>query len=94
MTMLLEAGGRGAVAGHTRRLRAAACRDGVPPTPARGQADESRQTLDDLLSDAWSGLLGAAAAACPVCHGEMAPRWSAGAGVVGGRCRDCGSELA
>jgi hypothetical protein len=93
MTMLLDAGGRGAVAGQARRRRDAACREGAPPMPARGPAGESRQTLDDLLSHSWEGLLAASPAACPVCHGEMAPRWSAGAGVVGGRCGDCGSEL-
>jgi hypothetical protein len=55
----------------------------------RGEA-----TLDDVLSRAWEGLSAAASfTACPVCQGELAPRWSAGAGVVGGRCRDCGSEL-
>jgi hypothetical protein len=55
----------------------------------RGEA-----TLDDMLSGAWEGLFAASSStACPVCAGEMAPRWSAGAGVVGGRCRDCGSEL-
>ena len=51
-------------------------------------------TLDDLLSGAWEGLAAAASsAACPVCGGELQPRWSAGAGIVGGRCRDCGTEL-
>jgi hypothetical protein len=51
-------------------------------------------TLDDLVSGAWEGLTAAASStACPVCQGELEPRWSAGAGVVGGRCRDCGSEL-
>jgi hypothetical protein len=56
--------------------------------------DDGGATLDDLLSGAWEGLSAAASpAACPVCHGELEPRWSAGAGVVGGRCRDCGSEL-
>ena len=55
----------------------------------RGEA-----TLDDVLSGAWEGLSAAASfTACPVCHGELVPRWSAGAGVVGGRCADCGSEL-
>jgi hypothetical protein len=55
----------------------------------RGEA-----TLDDVLSGAWEGLSAATSStACPVCHGELAPRWSAGAGVVGGRCRDCGSEM-
>ena len=57
--------------------------------------DRGEATLDDVLSGAWEGLSAAASSTvCPVCHGEMVPRWSAGAGVVGGRCRDCGSELA
>ena len=55
----------------------------------RGEA-----TLDDVMSGAWEGLSAAASfTACPVCLGELVPRWSAGAGVVGGRCGDCGSEL-
>jgi hypothetical protein len=56
--------------------------------------DDGGATLDDLLSVAWEGLTAAASStACPVCQGELEPRWSAGAGIVGGRCRDCGSEL-
>ena len=56
--------------------------------------DGGGATLDDLLSGAWEGLTAVASSvACPVCDGELEPRWSAGAGVVGGRCRDCGSEL-
>jgi hypothetical protein len=56
--------------------------------------DDGGATLDDLVSSAWEGLAAAASStACPVCQGELQPRWSAGAGVVGGRCRDCGSEL-
>jgi hypothetical protein len=56
--------------------------------------DDGGATLDDLLSGAWEGLTAAASStACPVCHGELEPRWSAGAGVVGGRFRDLGSEL-
>ena len=51
-------------------------------------------TLDDVVSTAWEGLAAAApTTACPVCGGDLQPRWSAGAGVVGGSCRDCGSEL-
>ena len=60
----------------------------------RCSEDGGGATLDDLLSGAWAGLTAAVSAtACPVCQGELEPRWSAGAGVVGGRCRDCGSEL-
>ena len=56
--------------------------------------EDGGATLDELVSGAWEGLTAAASAtSCPVCQGELVPRWSAGAGVVGGRCRDCGSEL-
>ena len=55
--------------------------------------DDGGATLDDLLSGAWEGLTAALPTSCPVCEGALVPRWSAGAGVVGGRCRDCGSEL-
>ena len=51
-------------------------------------------TLDDVLSGAWEGLAAALPVSCPVCAGELAPRWAAGSGVVGGRCRDCGASLA
>jgi hypothetical protein len=64
------------------------------PTVRLWSEDGGGATLDDLLSGAWEGLTAAACStACPVCQGELEPRWSAGAGVVGGRCRDCGSEL-
>jgi hypothetical protein len=52
-----------------------------------------QRTLDDLLSHTWDALVAASPASCPVCGGAMAPRWSAGAGVVGGRCGNCGSAL-
>ncbi len=66
-----------------------------PPAPATWPGvSEAGATLDDVLSETWEGLTsGASLAACPVCDGELVRRWSAGAGVVGGRCRDCGSEL-
>jgi hypothetical protein len=69
----------------------------IEPTDADLQLwkdERGEATLDDVLSGAWEGLHAAASStACPVCGGELQPRWSAGAGVVGGRCRDCGSEL-
>jgi hypothetical protein len=64
------------------------CEEGGGPS-----LEGSGPSLDDLLSGAWDGLTAAASAVCPVCRGDLVPRWSAGAGVVGGRCRDCGSEL-
>jgi len=64
------------------------------PEPAvEPAAAAAGPTLDDLLTGTWSRLSAGVETACPVCAGELAPRWSAGAGIVGGRCRDCGSEL-
>jgi hypothetical protein len=60
-------------------------------TPRRGPADGP--TLDDVVSRAWEVLRCELPAACPVCGGELIPRASAGAGVVGGRCQSCGSTL-
>jgi hypothetical protein len=53
----------------------------------------SRPTLEALVVDAWDTVVAGAEADCPVCAGPMEPRWSAGAGVVGGRCADCGTTL-
>jgi hypothetical protein len=50
-------------------------------------------TLDTLLVEAWNDVTAGAATECPVCAGPMQPRWTAGAGVVGGRCADCGTTL-
>jgi hypothetical protein len=49
------------------------------------------RTLDALLMDTWSAVSAGDTAVCPMCSGAMRPRWSAGAGVVGGRCADCGT---
>jgi hypothetical protein len=54
---------------------------------------DSGPTLDDVVSRAWEVLRVELPAACPICGGELIPRASAGAGVVGGRCRSCGSTL-
>jgi len=53
---------------------------------------ESR-TLEDVLSGAWEELSAHRAATCPVCDGAMVPRYGSGPFAVGGRCRDCGTEL-
>ena len=50
-------------------------------------------TLDALISRTWNVLLADASAACPLCAGEMAPRYAAGAAAVGGVCRSCGTQL-
>ena len=51
------------------------------------------RSLDDVIADTWDGLVAGEAIACPVCTASMTPRWSAGAGVVGGRCGGCGTTL-
>jgi hypothetical protein len=64
------------------------------PAPVKEPAAEpGGATLDDLLTGTWGRLTAGVATSCPVCEGELAPRWSAGSGIVGGRCTDCGSEL-
>ena len=90
MTLLLDAGGGTSVAARGRRGADGACRHGAD---AFDITDRPRRTLDDVLSEAWEGLAATARARCPVCATPMTPRWSAGAGVVGGRCGGCGSEL-
>ena len=62
----------------------------APPLHARASAEP---TLADALGEAWAAIGIGAATECPVCAGSLQPRWSAGAGVVGGRCGDCGATL-
>lgn len=51
-------------------------------------------TLADLVADCWAGLSASAGPVpCLVCGADLQPRWSAGAGVVGGRCDGCGTTL-
>ena len=46
-----------------------------------------RATLEDVLSAAWEGLAAHRPVGCPVCGGEMTPRYGAsGVAPVGGRC--------
>jgi hypothetical protein len=62
-----------------------------PATTAR--AHRHGPTLDDLVAGAWEGLLAGAHADCLVCGSPLVPRHSAGAGVVGGRCGNCGTTV-
>jgi hypothetical protein len=62
------------------------------PTPA-ASAHRHGPTLDDLVAGAWEGLLAGAPADCLVCGAPMAPRHSAGAGIVGGRCEGCSASI-
>ena len=87
MTLLFDPGG-----GTALTLDVDACLGGA--AVERAPAGAPHRTLDDLLSETWEGLLAAGPVQCPVCPGSMVPRWSAGAGVVGGRCDKCDGELA
>jgi len=80
----------GVVAAPAARPRLYAVRGTVDAPAARVPATP---TLDALLGGAWSALAMGAPAACPVCASALSPRWSAGAGVTGGRCGGCGSSL-
>jgi hypothetical protein len=62
----------------------------APPLHARAAA---APTLADVVGRAWAAIGAGVATECPVCAGSLEPRWSAGAGVVGGRCGDCGATL-
>ena len=50
-------------------------------------------TLEDMISGAWEELSAHRAAACPICDGVIVPRYGSGPSAVGGRCRDCRTEL-
>ena len=65
----------------------------APETDTTARALRHGPTLDDLVAGAWEGLLAGAPADCLVCGTPLAPRHSAGAGIVGGRCGGCGSTL-
>jgi hypothetical protein len=51
------------------------------------------RTLEDVVSGAWEDLSAHRVAACPICEGFIEPRYGSGPSAVGGRCRDCGTQL-
>jgi hypothetical protein len=57
------------------------------------RAGSSGFTLDELILGVWDGLAEHRSVACPVCGGQMAPRYGSGAVPVGGRCARCASTL-
>ena len=63
-----------------------------PAAMARDVPREGR-TLEDLLSGAWEDLSAHRTATCPVCDGRLEPRYGSGPSAVGGRCRDCRTDL-
>ncbi len=50
-------------------------------------------TLGDVVADAWEALAVGASASCPCCGEALRPRWSAGSGLVGGRCDGCDARI-
>ena len=64
-----------------------------PPAVLPASAPREGPTLEDVLSGAWEDLIAHRTATCPICHGTMEPRYGSGPSPVGGRCRECRSEL-
>jgi hypothetical protein len=60
---------------------------------ARDRPHDGGGSLDDLIRGVWDELSSHRTVTCPVCHGQMAPRYGSAEQPVGGRCRRCGSSL-
>ncbi len=70
--------------------------DGVVVAPADSGDERDAApalTLESVLHAGWRTLAAGFTTDCLLCGGTVHPRWSAGAGVVGGRCDDCGTAL-
>jgi DnaJ-class molecular chaperone len=84
-----EVGSADAPGGGDRDARGGPARHEAPPAAeARGG-----RTLDELIVGVWEDLTAHHAVACPVCGGQMQPRYGSGAAPVGGRCTSCHSTL-
>jgi len=67
-----------------------------PPRPLSTETvgGGGRATLEDVISAAWEGLAAHRSVGCPLCGGEMTPRYGAsGMAPVGGRCGSCHTTL-
>jgi hypothetical protein len=58
-----------------------------------GASSREGRTLEDVICGAWEELSAHRAAPCPICDGLMEARYGSGPSAVGGRCRDCRTEL-
>lgn len=59
----------------------------APPDPG------GEPTLDSVLSGMWEGLVAHRSVPCPMCGGEVRPRYGVHARPTGGSCTSCGTEL-
>ena len=50
-------------------------------------------TVATMVGALWEELQAGRPVACPICHGDMAPRYGQHALAIAGRCVDCGSSL-
>jgi hypothetical protein len=75
-----------------RRADVAAAGRGAA-APLLEASPRERRTLEDVLSGVWEELSAHRAATCPICSGAMEPRYGSGPFAVGGRCRDCQTEV-
>ncbi len=57
-------------------------------------AQREGRTLEELLFGAWEDLTAHRTATCPICNGTMEPRYGSGPSAVGGRCRECRTDVA
>ncbi len=80
----------GVVVAPEPRRRLYAVRGSVDTPAARAAG---APTLDALLEGAWSALTSGSPAGCPVCSSTLRPRLSAGSGIAGGGCDNCGTLL-
>ena len=64
-----------------------------PQDTARFRHTPSGPTLDDLVAGTWDALTITHAAACPLCGGDLMPRFSSGPQPVAASCRSCGTQI-
>jgi hypothetical protein len=54
---------------------------------------DNEPTLATVVGVLWEELQAGRPVACPICHGEMHPRYGQHALAIAGTCADCGSSL-
>ena len=96
-TLALDIAQRGLLdheAEEARRPAARAERPGrAGGAERRASAGERPASLDELITGAWATLSIARSASCPLCAGDLIPRYGSGPHPVAGACRSCGTEL-